>query len=85
MQTIYLDARRLINKDEAHDYLKEQFSLPEYYGNNLDALYDCLTELPMTEIRIEHEEEASGYYAFMKPVFRNAQKENPDLVLVFSE
>ena len=31
--------------------LKKQLSLPEYFGNNLDALWDCLTgeaELPMS-------------------------------------
>ena len=32
-------------RDKAHDYLKELFSLPDYYGRNLDALYDCLTDL----------------------------------------
>ena len=29
--------------DQIHAYLKSQFDLPEWYGNNLDALYDCLT------------------------------------------
>ena len=26
-------------------YLKEVFPLPDYYGKNLDALYDCLCEM----------------------------------------
>lgn len=34
----------LINK-EGHDYLKKALNLPEYYGKNLDALYDCLGEI----------------------------------------
>ena len=34
----------LINK-YGHDYLKEVFDFPEYYGKNLDALYDCLCEI----------------------------------------
>lgn len=26
-----------------HQYLKEVFDLPDYYGNNMDALWDCLS------------------------------------------
>ena len=26
-----------------HQYLKDVFQLPDYYGNNMDALWDCLS------------------------------------------
>lgn len=32
-------------KEEGHDYLMEALSFPDYYGKNLDALYDCLCEI----------------------------------------
>lgn len=32
-------------KERGHDYLMEALELPDYYGKNLDALYDCLTEM----------------------------------------
>lgn len=35
---------KLINQS-GHDYLMEALNLPDYYGKNLDALYDCLTEI----------------------------------------
>ena len=32
-------------KSRGHDYLMEELNLPDYYGRNLDALYDCLCEI----------------------------------------
>ena len=45
MQVI-VDGRTISNKEMLHAYLKEQCNFPEYYGNNLDALYDVLTDRP---------------------------------------
>ena len=42
---ITLDCARLLERREAHAYLAEALDLPEYYGRNLDALFDCLTEM----------------------------------------
>lgn len=45
MKEIYLEGRRMTDRAAAHAELKEKLTLPEYYGANLDALYDCLTEI----------------------------------------
>lgn len=57
MQVI-LDGRKMTDKQTLHAYLKEQCGFPEYYGNNLDALYDVLTdrEEPL-EIKLENAQE----------------------------
>ena len=47
---VVLDALRLQSKEEAHKYLCEVLNFPEYYGGNLDALHECLTELDGAEI-----------------------------------
>ena len=31
--------------EELHAALKEAFEFPDYYGGNLEALHDCLTDL----------------------------------------
>jgi len=49
-----IDCGRLTGKQEAHRYLAEVFSFPDYYGGNLDALYDCLSELPACTVRLEN-------------------------------
>ena len=54
MQVI-IDGRKMTDKQTLHAYLKEQCKFPDYYGNNLDALYDVLTDRqePL-EIRLEY-------------------------------
>ena len=49
-EKIVLDIDRL--NEEKHDYLIELFDLPDYYGRNLDALYDCMSEKDSTTIYI---------------------------------
>lgn len=39
---IILDFSECKYLDEIHLMLKEKFGLPEYYGENWDALWDCL-------------------------------------------
>ena len=42
--TIFIDAQRYASAKELHLALKMLLDLPEYYGGNADALYDCLSE-----------------------------------------
>lgn len=79
---VSIDARRLEEKEQSHEYLKEVLELPEYYGNNLDALYDCLTERETTEIVWEHTEEAGAYFSRVYSVFRRACMDNPELSML---
>ena len=76
---ITLDVRQLQQKEAAHRYLKQMLNLPEYYGRNLDALYDCLTELDATELRFVNLDAEESYFSKLLPVFQEAQKENPRL------
>lgn len=41
---VFIDGRKITDKATLHAYLKEQCKFPDYYGNNLDALYDVLTD-----------------------------------------
>lgn len=45
MKTVQLDGARLTQRAEAMEYLTRAFDLPGWWGRNLDALYDCLTEI----------------------------------------
>ena len=76
---LLIDGRLLSNREAVHDYFQTQLEFPPYYGRNLDALYDQLTERAMPlEIRIAHPEaiEAQlGRYgaALLKTLYDAAQ------------
>ena len=72
---LVLDASRM-GQEQLHDYLQEMLPLPAYYGRNLDALYDCLTELRDTTVIIENEAQAGAWYQKVWRVISDACREN---------
>ena len=45
MNNITLKLDKFSKKEELHSYLKKKMKFPDYYGENLDALFDCLTDI----------------------------------------
>ena len=45
MRKITLDIEKMRSLPMLNKYLHTTRAVPEYYGANLDALYDCLTEI----------------------------------------
>ncbi len=86
MKKIVLDGRILADEAKAHRYLKEKFSFSEYYGGNLDALYDCLTELQDVEIVVNAAEKKTPYLQKILRVFEAASKESEgSMILQYNE
>ena len=56
MKSVILDAKKMVEKENMHEYFAKKFDLPEYYGRNLDALFDCLCEInEPTLIKLKNE------------------------------
>ncbi|HBA48954.1 MAG TPA: hypothetical protein DCZ91_14395 [Lachnospiraceae bacterium] len=53
MKICIIDGAAITDKNRLHDVLSESLQLPDWYGRNLDALYDCLTDMQeVTEVHI---------------------------------
>lgn len=57
MVEIVLDGQVLQSLEDVHDRFAQALDLPEWYGRNLDALFDCLTDLgEPVMVRLLHQE-----------------------------
>ena len=77
-----LDGAAFHDKKTAHDMIRRELCFPDYYGGNLDALYDCLTEMGEEQICFINTDDGSEYFKKVYRVFRDAAKENPLLSVV---
>jgi len=53
MKRVQLSAGKWLSAADAHRALAAALDFPAHYGNNLDALHDCLTDLDGTQLVIE--------------------------------
>ncbi len=81
---IILDGKAMTDRVAAHSHLAQRLELPEYYGRNLDALYDVLMELT-GEIVLEAPaaviEQLGRYGEALLATMQEAAETNPGLTI----
>ena len=45
MKNITIDCRGFVPRSDLHKAFADALAFPDHYGNNLDALHDCLTDI----------------------------------------
>ena len=45
MKEIIIDGEKIHTKEDLHDAFGKALDFPHWYGRNLDALHDCLTDI----------------------------------------
>ena len=84
---IELDGRAMTDRPAAHSHLVQQLELPSWYGRNLDALYDVLTEMsgPIEIVFLNFREfthQLPGFGEAVEHLCADVQAENPELLIV---
>ena len=86
------DLSKINSKSEFHKLVKEALDFPEYYGNNLDALHDMLTEIG-DELSLEFHApknehsvpEMAKLISGLKRLVEDIAEENPNIKINWQE
>lgn len=81
---VILNCENLTQRERAHQYLARMLDFPDHYGKNLDALFDCLTELGECTVILDGGADlprSGGYGAKVLKVLEDAALANPRLRL----
>ena len=86
--TYTIDLYGAESRAEIHKRIRRGLPVPEYYGNNLDALHDVLTECADgTEIVFENSSETApnmqGYVEALRWMCSETAEEYPEIQIEF--
>lgn len=83
MMEIRIDCGGCADKKELHARIAAALAFPDWYGHNLDALMDCLTDLEDTAVVLIGRDrvgfDADGFWE----TFADAERENPHLTIIW--
>jgi len=85
---LLLDGQNMLTRESAHDELARVLSFPDYYGRNLDALWDCVSTMQaeVTLVNASAMRDALGDYAdALISTLDDASMENPTFSFICSE
>lgn len=85
--TVFLEGNSMVSREAAHEHLAKALNLPDYYGRNLDALYDLVMEISEeTEIVVLDSvlvvSFLGAYGQSLLSTLREAVDNNPNLIMI---
>lgn len=80
----HIDCAGVTSREALHRLLARILEFPDWYGCNLDALYDLLTDISKdTRLNFYHWNSISGFSQGFQKVLTEAECKNPKLHLYF--
>ncbi len=85
MDSIILDFTNCKHIGEIHKIIKKEFDLPEYYGENLSALWDCLDYYCNNQLTVyiagfyKVSDELNDYMEKIWRVFERVHQNSPNI------
>ena len=80
-----IDCSEIHDAKVFHTTLAQALDFPDWYGHNLDALYDCLTELPeAVHLILKNWDDAADFAPDFESVFEDAQSETTDFTIQYA-
>ena len=88
MRKLLLLCDGLDSLHELHTRMKELFGFPEYYGENFDAMFDCLTDVcepTRLEVRDLKKSGLGAAARVFRQVVLDADESNPNFRVIFTK
>ena len=86
MKVVTLDGTTAPTKEALHQHLARELAFPDWYGGNLDALFDCLTavseEVTITLVEAALTESLGPYAQRVEKVLTRAAEKKPNLQII---
>ena len=79
MHKVVFDFKNINNRDEFYSELRKKIEVPDYFGDNLDALWDIITsreiKLPLEIIFRNFNRSRNSYFRKIEELFNDAEIE----------
>lgn len=80
MKKLMIDASQISDLNAVHQFFRTQLDFPDYYGNNLDALYDMLSTWD-EPLQITVTAAADGHLTRLIRLLRDVSRDNSKIHL----